>query len=190
MPARASVPASTARRWLWPLIGLALIAAGVAAWFWLPEMLPQPDTSAVPLAVEFPAPDLHFTTLEGEDVALRDFRGHVVLLNNWATWCPPCIEEMPVLDAYYRDHADQGFVLMAVAAHEYPFEVRDFLEQRDWQLALMVIPDPEERAMSAFQQTHLPASYVIDRDGTVRLMWVGAISRRNLEKFVTPLLEK
>ena len=188
MPRKAV--AFPAQRWLKPLLGLALIVAGVAAWFWLPRWLPQPDTSAIPQPANFPAPDLHLTTLEGEDFALSDFRGQVVLLNNWATWCPPCIEEMPVLDAYYRDHAAQGFVLVAVAAHEYPFEVRDFLEEHDWQLALTVVPDPEERTMTAFRQTHLPASYVIDRDGAVRLMWVGAISRKNLEKFVTPLLEK
>lgn len=178
-------------RWLWPLLGVLLIAAGVAAWLWLPKMLPpEEDASAIPIAVEFPAPDLHFTTLEGQEIALSDYRGQVVLINNWATWCPPCVDEMPVLDAYYRAHANEGFVLLAVAAHEYPFEVREFLEQHNWQLALTVVPDPEERSMNAFHQTHLPASYVVDKDGTVRLMWVGAISRRNLEKFVTPLLEK
>ncbi len=177
-------------RWLWLLLGILLIAAGIAAWLWLPEMLPQEDASAIPVAVDFLAPDLHFTTLEGKDIALSDYRGKVVLVNNWATWCPPCIDEMPVLDAYYRAHADEGFVLLAVAAHEYPFEVREFLEKHNWQLALTVVPDPEERSMSAFHQTHLPASYVVNQDGVVRLMWVGAISRRNLEKFVTPLLEK
>lgn len=180
-------------RWkalLGALAGILLVAGGVAAALYLPRHMEAAEPSAVPLAVDFPAPDLHLTTLDGQKIALSDFRGRVVLVNNWATWCPPCRDEMPTLDAYYRAHADEGLVLIAIAAHEYPFEIRDFLKKHDWHLAFLIAPDPQEQAMTAFHQTHLPASYVVDRDGTVRLMWVGAISRKMLEKFVTPLLEK
>ncbi len=175
---------------MWLLVGVGLIALGIVAWLILPQHVLNEEASAIPVAVAFPAPDLHFTTLEGDTIALTDYRGQVVLLNNWATWCPPCRDEMPTLEAYYQAHADEGFVLIAAAAHEYPFEVQDFLEKEHLQLSFIVAPDPQEAAMKAFHQTRLPASYVIDRDGTVRLMWVGAISRRYLEKYVTPLLEK
>ncbi len=180
-------------RWralLWSVGGVLLVGLGVWAAVVLPHLLAAPEDSAIPVAVNFPAPDLHLTTLDGQPVAVGALRGKVVLINNWATWCPPCVEEMPVLDAYYRAHRDQGFILLAIAAHEYPFEIRDFLEQHHWKLALTLVPDPKEQAMTAFHQTHLPASYVVDREGVVRLMWVGAISRKQLEKHVTPLLEK
>ncbi len=176
--------------WGWLLTGVALIVLGVAAWLTLPKMAPQEETSAIPMAVNFPAPDLRFTTLEGDTITLSDYRGQVVLLNNWATWCPPCRDEMPTLEAYYQTHASQGFMLIAVAAHEYPFEIKNFLKKENLQLSFIIAPDPQETAMRAFHQTRLPASYVIDRDGTVRLMWIGAISRRYLEKYVTPLLEQ
>ncbi len=195
MPHPPASPTSTTRGprlWWRLLLGFALLGLGVVSWLWLPRWLAgQPaDDSAIPVAVDFPAPDFDFTTLDGHTHTLADFRGQVVLVNNWATWCPPCREEMPTLEAYYRAHKAQGFVLIALAAHEYPFEVNDFLQKAGWHLSFLIAPDPGEQAMTAFRQTHLPASYLIDRQGTVRLMWVGAISRHNLEKFVTPFLEK
>ena len=180
-------------RWkalLGALVGLLLVGGGLAAAVYLPRQVAPSDGSAIPVAVDFPAPDLHLTALDGRKIALSDFRGHVVLVNNWATWCPPCRDEMPTLETYYRAHADEGLVLIAIAAHEYPFEIQDFLKKRNLHLSFIVAPDPQEQAMTAFHQTHLPASYVIDREGTVRLMWVGAISGKMLERYVTPLLEK
>ncbi len=170
--------------------GLLLVGGGIAAAVLLPRGVAPSEGSAVPIAVDFPAPDLRLTTLNGRNIALRDFRGQVVLVNNWATWCPPCRDEMPTLEAYYRAHAGEGLVLLAVAAHESPAEIRAFLKNRHLHLSFLIAPDPQEQAMTAFHQTHLPASYVVDRDGTVRLMWVGAISGKMLERDVTPLLEK
>jgi cytochrome c biogenesis protein CcmG/thiol:disulfide interchange protein DsbE len=175
---------------LWALVGFLLLSGGIAAALYLPRHLEAPEASAVPVVANFPAPNLHLTTLDGRKVALSDFRGHVVLVNNWATWCPPCRDEMPTLEAYYRAHAADGLVLIAIAAHEYPFEIRDFLKKNDLHLSFLLVPDPEEQAMHAFHQTHLPASYVVDANGVVRLMWVGAISGKMLERYVTPLLEK
>ena len=179
------------KAWAAAVAGLLLVLGGIAAAFYLPTYLALAnDDSAVPIEANFPAPDLNLTALDGREFHLSDLRGQVVLINNWATWCPPCRDEMPTLEAYYQAHRDQGFVLVAIAAHEYPFEVQNFLKQTDWQLSFLIVPDPQEQAMNAFRQTHLPASYVVDRQGIVRLMWVGAISRRRLEQTVTPLLEK
>jgi thiol-disulfide isomerase/thioredoxin len=133
---------------------------------------------------------VHLTTLEGQPLTLRAFRGRVVLVNHWATWCPPCRAEMPTLDAYYRAHAQDGLVLIAIAAHQSPAEVRHFLKRWGFHPAFIVAPDPQEQALRAFHQTRLPASYVLDKNGVVRWMWVGAIDTQRLERVVTPLLEK
>ncbi len=148
----------------------------------------SPPADVLPGAARVPAPDLRLTSLTGEPAALTDYLGRVVLVNNWATWCPPCRAEMPELLAYYQAHAEQGFVLIAINAGESEAEVRAFADA--FGLTFPVWLDPEMRALTAFQNPNLPNSYVIDRDGIVRLAWTGPVTRATLEQYVTPLLER
>ena len=174
------------------LIGAGLLALGVGALL----ILPKPDISAgvedsisaVPAEVYYPAPALALIDLQGAPVSLEDYRGTVVLVNNWATWCPPCKEEMPTLQAYFEDHRQQGFTIVAIEAGEPVDEVQVFVD--DYGLTFPVWPDPTLQATAAFRNPGLPSSYVIDRQGNVRLAWAGAINRQMLEKHVTPLLEE
>lgn len=144
--------------------------------------------SVVPGTTRYPAPDLQLTTLSGEPAALSDYLGQVVLVNNWATWCPPCRAEMPELLAYYQAHADEGFVLIAINAGEPASVVQAFVNRLG--LTFPVWLDPEMAALTAFQNPSLPSSYVIDREGVVRLAWTGPIDRATLEEYVTPLVER
>lgn len=144
--------------------------------------------SAIPVTVNFPAPALSMTDLEGKTVALEDYLGRWVLVNNWATWCPPCKAEMPTLQAFYEAHQSQGFILVAIEAGDPKEEVASFVEEHG--LTFPIWWDPTNRALVAFQNQSLPSSYLIDPTGTVRLAWTGAISRSVLEKYVTPLLEE
>lgn len=174
------------------LMGAGLIILGALAMFLLPKGSAageQPDTvSAVPVTVDFPAPELELTDLEGQAVSLADYRGQVVLVNNWATWCPPCKAEMPVLQDYYDRHREQGFTIIAIESGQPAAEVAEFVAAQ--KLTFPVWPDSGSKALIAFRNNRLPNSYVIDRDGRVRLAWTGAISRARLEKYVTPLLEE
>ncbi len=147
-----------------------------------------PSRSVVPLAVSYPAPELTLQTLAGKNESLADFRGSVVLLNNWATWCPPCKAEMPSLQKYYAAHQAQGFTLVAVNAGDPQEAVGAFV--KDFGLTFRVWLDPKGEALRAFRNGSLPNSYVIDRSGTVRYAWTGEISLDMLEKFVTPLLQE
>ena len=173
------------------LIGLGLLVLGVAAIV----LLPKPGISsgavrsfaAIPAEVSFPAPELELSDLQGNPVSLANLRGQVVLVNNWATWCPTCKEEMPVLEAYFKKHRDQNFTLIAIEAGEPAAEVADFV--RRYQLTFQVWLDPGSAATTAFRNDALPSSYVIDPGGTVRLAWSGAIDQDSLEKYVTPVLE-
>lgn len=173
------------------VIGGGLILLALAAFLSLPragQQTAREEYSAIPVAVDFPAPDVALTDLTGKAVALSDFRGKVILYNAWATWCPPCKQEMPTLQAYYEAHKEQGFVIVAIADGQSLEEVRAFAQ--DYRLTFPVWPDPEFLASKTFRINSLPTSFVIDRAGNVRLTWTGAISRAMLEKYVTPLLEQ
>lgn len=170
--------------------GLFFIGAAVVILF-LPKAQEQVlanDYSVVPVRVNYAAPELRLTDLDGNPVSLSDTRGKVVLINNWATWCPPCKAEMPTLEKYYEEHREDNFVIIAIESGEPASEVADFVAE--FGLTFPVWLDARGFALDAFQNWDLPSSYVVDQDGTIRLTWTGGISRAMLDKYVTPLLEK
>ncbi|MBG7610558.1 MAG: TlpA family protein disulfide reductase [Anaerolineae bacterium] len=143
--------------------------------------------SVIPAVVEIEAPELTLTTVDGKAVSLLDYRDQVVLVNNWATWCPPCRAEMPELEAYYQNHKNNGFVLIGISAGDPLDQVQAFISE--YGLSFPIWLDPTMMALDAFNSHNLPSSFVIDPTGTIRLAWTGAISLDMLEKYVTPLLE-
>lgn len=176
-------------------IGAGLLIVGIALLLMLTQnegttsaQSSSTDRSVTPVQVNFPAPDLALENLEGETQSLADFEGNVVLVNNWATWCPPCKAEMPSLKKFHDTHTEQGFTVIAVEAGDGMEEVLAFAQSYD--LTFPVWLDPNGAALGAFKNGSLPNSYVIDRTGTVRLAWTGEISLAMLEKHVTPLIEE
>jgi cytochrome c biogenesis protein CcmG, thiol:disulfide interchange protein DsbE len=171
------------------VVGAGLLVLGVVAFFMLskPGAVASDERSAIPMSVKYPAPQLDLTDLQGNPVSLADYHGQVILVNNWATWCPPCKAEMPTLQAYYDDHAEKGFTVLAIDAGDPLPDVAGFV--KDYGLTFPVWPDLTLKATVAFRNPGLPSSYLIDRQGVVRLAWAGAISRGMLDKYVTPLLD-
>lgn len=164
------------------LIGFAVLALTSPK----PESTAAASNSVVPVEVNYAAPELTLNTLDGETESLADYLGQVVLVNNWATWCPPCKAEMPTLVAYHNEHTADGFSIIAVDAGEPADVVAQFA--KDFGMKFPVWLDPDSAALRAFGNGSLPNSYVIDRNGTVRLAWTGEINRAMLEKYVTPLI--
>jgi peroxiredoxin len=132
------------------------------------------------------APDFTLQTLDGQAVRLSDYRGQVVLLNTWATWCPPCRAEMPDLEAYYQQHQEDGFVVLAVNSQESPDTVAAFLGEHEFTFPVLL--DPEGEVMREYGVLGLPTSFFIDRDGTMRGVWSGQLSPARLKELVDPLL--
>ena len=147
---------------------------------------PANSNSVVPMEVNYAAPELSLQNVQGETEALTDYLGQVVLVNNWATWCPPCKAEMPTLVAYHNEHNVDGFSVIAVEAGEPLETVSPFV--KSFEMTFPVWLDPNGAALRAFGNGTLPNSYVIDRSGTVRYAWTGEISKVMLEKYVTPLI--
>ena len=168
-------------------LGIGLILIAISTYFILRDASPQAELSAVPVKVSFAAPKLTLIDLQGVSHSLSDYHGQVVLVNLWATWCPPCKEEMPALESFYNKHKDQGFVVLAINDGDPAKDVLQFV--KDYQLTFPIWLDPTYLASEqTFKTLNLPTSFVIDRNGVVQLQWVGGISRRTLDKYVPPLI--
>ncbi len=170
--------------------GFLLIAASVYYLIGVQDSPPdQTESSAIPVKADFPAPELTLTDTQGTSRALADYRGQVVLVNLWATWCPPCKQEMPALEAFYDKHKKDGFVIVAINDGDPEADVLQFV--KDYELTFPVWLDPTYIATEqAFKTLNLPSSFVIDRSGTVVLRWVGGINLKTLEKYVSPIIEE
>ena len=172
-----------------PLIlsGLGLILIAASAYFILQDVSARSEFSTVPVKVSFSAPELTLADTQGISRSLVEYRDNVVLVNLWATWCPPCKEEMPALQSFYNRHRDQGFVVIAINDGDPTVDVLQFV--KDYRLTFPVWLDPTYIATEqAFKTRNLPSSFVIDRTGTIRLQWVGGISRKMLDQYVSPLI--
>ena len=169
------------------IAGTGLIVWALALLIYLPGTLSDAaNISTTPVSVNYPAPQLSLENIQGKTESLTDFRDKVLLVNNWATWCPPCKAEMPTLVAFYNEHAKNGLMIVAIEAGEPKDLVQQYADQ--FKMPFSVWLDPKGKSLDAFKNQNLPNSYVIDRTGTVRLMWTGEINRSALEKYVTPLL--
>jgi len=179
-------------RLIFLLVGAGVFLTGAAVFAWTnhgkESAINGGGMVSPPVVMNQAAPRLELTDLQGDRVFLEAYRGKVVLVNNWATWCPPCREEMPELQAYYHAHIKQGFVIIAIASGEPAATVADFVRQ--FGMTFPVWLDPEGNALDAFENMDLPSSYLVDQEGTIRLRWTGPVNRGTLEKYVTTLLEK
>jgi peroxiredoxin len=129
------------------------------------------DRGTKPTLVGSPAPEF---TVQDEDrtVSLRELRGKIVVLNFWATWCPPCIEEMPSLTALQSRMKDQ-VVVLAISLDENESNYRSFLENN--KINLLTVRDPERRSSQLYGTFKYPETYIIDGNGILRRKFVGAL---------------
>jgi peroxiredoxin len=117
------------------------------------------------------APDFSLPALEGGEQSLRDYRGRVVLLNFWATWCGPCRAEMPDMQAVYEELRDRGFVVVAVNGGEGRERVQSFVEE--FGLTFPVLVDEEREVLRQYGVRGFPTTFVIDGDGVIQQVIVG-----------------
>lgn len=144
------------------------------------------------LAAPRPAPAVRFTTLAGAPETLADFRGHVVLLNLWATWCGPCLKEMPSLQRLQRALGPRLTIIALSQDRRGAAAVKPFLARYKLD-ALAVYLDPDDRASQAFGVSGLPTSFLIDRDGRIlgslegAAQWDGPTLRTLVAGYLKPV---
>jgi cytochrome c biogenesis protein CcmG, thiol:disulfide interchange protein DsbE len=158
-----------ASRGQWVAVGVVLgvIGFGIGA-----ALLLTPEITRIEPGTR--APDYTVFGLDtGDTVELRDYRGEVVLLNVWATWCAPCEQEMPSMERLYRELGPQGLRVVAVSVDlDDPEDVRKWVADRD--LSFTVLHDPSGRIQQVYQTTGVPESFVLDRQGVIVKKIIGA----------------
>lgn len=117
------------------------------------------------------APAIRFATEDGKQTDLAESRGRVVLVDVWASWCPPCRTAFPVLDDLYREYHPRGLDVFAVNVDEHTKDARRFLEGRGY--SMPVFFDPAGRTPAAFKMQAMPTSFLIDRRGVIRFVHEG-----------------
>lgn len=164
---------------LWLLLILTAVTVGLGAWrvrAGRQQVAEQsaPSMTGQPRAL---AADFTLSTPDGEEIRFADLRGKVVLLNFWATWCPPCKAEMPDLQSLYEEYGEaQGFVVLGVDLQEDDATVGAFVEQ--YGLTFPVVLDLTGTVtQDLYHVRPLPTSMIVDREGFVRDVWNGQIVR-------------
>ena len=132
------------------------------------------------------ATDFTLETPNGDTISLSDYRGQVVLINFWATWCPSCKAEMYALEQYYTEHQAEGFVILAVNYKESAATVAEFVEAEG--VSFPVVMDTKGEVASGYNVVGIPISFYVDRDGNLLGHWPGALLHTMLEQTVTPIL--
>ncbi|MDQ2690820.1 MAG: TlpA family protein disulfide reductase [Chloroflexota bacterium] len=138
----------------------------------------------------FLAPDFSLSTADGETVQLADLRGQAILVNLWATWCPPCREEMQSIEKVYQEYRDEGFTVLAVnmTYQDNSERVVPFVREQD--LTFPILLDETGEIAHAYQMRSLPSSYFIRRDGTINEVVIGGpMSEALLRTRIEAILE-
>lgn len=133
---------------------------------------PEDEEAAedVPLQRGKPAPDFTLTTLSGEKASLSDYKGKIVMINFWATWCKYCDEEMPDLQRLYEENKDKDFVVLAVNVGEKEKTARDYIDKGGYTFPVLLDEDMAV-ARNNYYVSAYPTSYYIDKDGNL----IGAV---------------
>ena len=154
--------------------------------------LPGPATETTsPVSRTLVAPDFALPDVEGNIWRLSDFRGKVVLLNFWATWCPPCRAEMPSMETLYQAYKDQGFEILAVSSDvQGAAIVQPFMQE--YRLSFPALLDTTGRVNGMYGVRSIPTSYLVDRQGQVVSQEIGARNWANAEArvLIASLLEE
>ncbi len=141
------------------------------------------------LAIGETAPNFELTTLDGKTVKLSDYKGKKVILNFWATWCPPCRAEMPDMQKYYEEQAQEDNVeILAVnltTIDKGLDKINSFVEE--FNLTFPIPMDTEGEIGDVYQAVTIPTSYIIDTEGRVQQKVVGPMNEEMMENFIAEI---
>lgn len=135
------------------------------------------------------APDFQLQDLEGNEVSLSSLRGSPILLNFWATWCPPCRLEMPFIQEVYQEWTDKGLVILAIDMGESAATVRDFMQNNNYTIPVLL--DTRRVVSQKYNVTAIPTTFFIDRNGVIQDKLIGPFpSKDSMVLYVKRILTR
>jgi thiol-disulfide isomerase/thioredoxin len=138
------------------------------------------------------APGFALADMDGEQHRLTDYKGKVVLVNFWATWCPPCRREMPALEVLYLKYRERGLIVLAVNQWEDADHVFAYMGQLNVFPTFPVLFDPESRVSADYGVKGLPTSFLVDRQGRLVYRAIGGreFDHPDIERLLQTLLQE
>lgn len=177
----------------WPALMLTVFILG-SLWTLVSRIPPAATTNGQPPPSPregFSAPDFTLELLSGGEVTLSDLRGQAVMVNLWASWCPPCREEMPAIERVYQDLKDDGLIVLAVNTTNQDTEAAAKAFVQEFGLSFPVPLDRTGAVSNRYQLRGLPSTYFIDWQGVIRSVVVGGPMSESLIRLkVQDLLEE
>jgi peroxiredoxin len=171
--------------WIGVCIGAVVIAALVGVGFLSldPKELAVLRTPLAGIDLDKPAPDFELENISGQKVHLADLRGKPVVINYWATWCGPCVREMPMFEDYHKKYPD--FVMLGIDVEESAEKVRKFIA--DLGLEYEILLDQETKAADLYKVMILPSTYFVDQNGILRYQHLGYMSEEQFKYYMEQL---
>lgn len=153
-----------------------------------PQSLEAPLNMGAAAEPGEPAPPFLLTNLEGEEIGLSQHQGQPVILNFWATWCAPCIFEMPELQAAYEAHNEEGLVILGLNRDEEQAIVSDFLEN-DLAISISfpILLDEHAVVADSYGVMNMPTTYFIDTEGNVGAVHRGPLTQEQIDAYLADL---
>ena len=163
----------------WTPSPLTLILLGLIAYLWFrpPAEVSEENRAAPPWQVVLPA---------GQLLASDSLKGKVVLVNFWATWCPYCRKEKPVINSFWKDTRSRGFEVISISVDDPPEKIAAWMQDKGY--AFMAAPTNASVTRAFGNVTSVPTSFILDADGHIRHKIAGQVHYARLEKLVVPLL--
>ena len=160
-------------------VGVCLGAVGVGAFYFMTTGGPSIDNLMI-VEVEKQAPVFELEDMQGNLVNLEDLQGQIVVLNFWATWCGPCVEEMPMLERYQSQHPE--ILLIGINKEEERSKVQKFLDETGF--SYLNLLDPRAQVAEQYRVMTLPSTFFIDENGMIRFQHIGVLSEDQFDYYL------
>ncbi len=158
---------------------VTLILLGLIAWLWFRPLAEVSDVNQATSPWQVTLPD-------GRILRSESLKGKVVLVNFWATWCPYCRKEKPVIDSFWKDYRSRGFEVISISIDDSPEKIAAWMQDKGY--AFMAAPTNASVTAVFGHVSSVPTSFIIDADGHIRHKVAGQLHYPRLEDLVKPLL--
>ncbi len=143
----------------------------ILAWLCCAALVFSSTATAAVDASKIPAPDFTLKSNSGKNIKLSELRGQVVMINFWASWCGPCLQEMPLLEQLYKKYQPLGFTLLGVDVEEDSSDAIKWLKKV--KVSFPILFDNENEVSERYHVSAMPTTVIVDRDGKIRYIHMG-----------------